>query len=95
MRSSAGSTQNAVLAMPPQAYSPGEPTIRAFAGSSITDTPRPNPTPVNGVSENVGWPMSARSPGSWFAVMCSTVLRPRSRVSPRAPRPLSMRVNRR
>jgi len=40
-----GLTQNAVLAAPPQAYSPGDPTICARAGSSMTEKPRPKPTP--------------------------------------------------
>ena len=43
--SSAGSIQNAVLAAPPQAYSPGEPRISAYAGSSMIEKPSPKPMP--------------------------------------------------
>ena len=43
--SSRGSTQNIVLAAPPHAYSPAEPTTAARTGSSTTEKPRPNPMP--------------------------------------------------
>ena len=46
MRSSPGSTQKAVLAAPPQAYSPGVPTICAREVSSSTEKPNPKPTPA-------------------------------------------------
>jgi len=53
MRSSAGSIQNAVLAAPPHANSPGLPRMWARAADCMTEKPRPKPTPAYGVSVNI------------------------------------------
>ena len=37
--------QKAVEAAPPQAYSPGEPSMCALAGSIVTEKPSPKPMP--------------------------------------------------
>ena len=45
VKSSTGSTQNSVLAAPPQAYSPALQGILRAAGSMTTENPSPKPTP--------------------------------------------------
>ena len=69
--SSAGSTQNAVLARPPQENSPGEQMTLLGTGSSTTAKPRPNPLPALLTSENEPSAMDSRSapPGRWLRVM--------------------------
>ena len=71
MSRSAGSTQNAVLAAPPQANSPGLESTLLATGSSTTEKPRPKPTPSKVVSANSGRPNASRSapPGRWLRVM--------------------------
>ena len=56
--SSIGSTQNRVLAAPPHANSPFEPSAAFAAGSSSTENPNPKPIPSIVVSENVDCPSS-------------------------------------
>ena len=69
--SSTGSTQKAVLAAPPQAYSPALDSTLLAAGSSTTEKPRPKPTPSKVVSANSGRPTASRSapPGRWLRAM--------------------------
>jgi hypothetical protein len=68
--SSSGSTQNAVLAAPPQPKSPSEAGTLAAIGSIVTEPIRPKPTPSNAVSLNSGRPNAVRSSpsGRWLLV---------------------------
>jgi hypothetical protein len=71
VRSASWSTQNTVLAAPPQEISPAEPVTLPGTGSIMTAKPRPKPTPRNGASANSGRPNVSRStpPGRWLRVM--------------------------
>jgi len=68
---SAGSTQKAVLAAPPHAYSPSLHSDLPFTASTTTENPSPNPTPLKGISAKSGRPKASRSalPGRWLRVM--------------------------
>src|SRR5215211_5869677 len=52
VRCSVGSTKKKVLAAPPQANSPSDASTRLATGSSVTEKPRPKPTPSKVVSAN-------------------------------------------
>lgn len=69
--SSAGSTQKAVLAAPPQASSPADDSVLLAAGSITTENPSPKPMPAKEVSANRGRPNASRStpPGRWLRAM--------------------------
>ena len=85
--SSAGSTQNRVLARPPQLNSPTEPRVPLATESSRLAKPRPKPMPSLRVSLKLPRAQPVRSPpsGRWLLVIMARVRGPMMRVPSSSP----------